>query len=396
MNVKLVYGCPCSGKSTYVGEHATENDVIYDYDALLSAVTTQKEHLVARHKAHFILLELRQSLVDLASQESAIETLWMQCRWPTEKLKEILEGYDVEDIFIQATKDECYERLDADDSRPDKDEWKAIIDAWFEEHGEPAGKEANTTMNKFWNFTTKAVTNEAGETSETRVLRLYGPIAEESWWGDEVTPAQFREELEAEAGDIEVWINSPGGDVFAAVQIYNMLMEHKGHVKVMIDAIAASAATIIAMAGTDIFISPGAMMMIHNPSTIAFGDHNDMQKAIDILNEVRESIINAYHIKTGLSHAKLEKLMEDETWMNARRAVELGFADKIAYTDDDKDIAPTANDYSTRSYIANITNKLAAAYHVDPEPEPDPEPAPIATVDAKQYYDRLEALKNYK
>lgn len=396
MIVKLVYGCPCSGKSTYVSEHATENDVIYDYDALLSAVTTQKEHLAARHKAHFILLELRQSLVDLASQESSIETLWMQCRWPTEKLKEILEGYDVEDIFIQATKDECYERLDADDSRPDKDEWKAIIDAWFEEHGEPAGKEANTTMNKFWNFTTKTVTNEAGETSETRVLRLYGPIAQDSWWGDEVTPELFREELESVQGDIEVWINSPGGDVFAAAQIYNMLMEHKGNVKVMIDALAASAASVIAMAGTDVFISPCAMMMIHNPSTIAFGDHNEMQKAIDTLNEVKEAIINAYHIKTGLSNAKLSKLMEDETWMNARRAVELGFADKIAYTEGEKDTAPAANDYSNKSYIANITNKLVAAYHVDPEPDPDPEPAPIATVDAKQYYDRLEALKNYK
>ena len=252
-------------------------------------------------------------------------------------------------------------------------------------------------MSKFYTFKTQTVTNEAGETKESRTLRLEGPIAQESWWGDEVTPAQFREELESVPGDIDVWINSPGGDVFAAVQIYNMLMEHKGHVRVMIDALAASAASIIAMAGTDIFIAPGALIMIHNPSTIAFGDHNEMQKAIDVLNEVKESIINAYQLKTNLSRAKLAKLMEDETWMNARRAVELGFADKIAYTDGEKDTAPEAADYSARSYIASITNKLTEAYHVEPdpapEPEPTPEPEPVNTVDAKQYYDRLNALK---
>ena len=242
-------------------------------------------------------------------------------------------------------------------------------------------------MKQFWNWA--KVTNDGGE--ESNRLYLNGPISEDTWWGDEVTPEQFRQELESHPGDIEVWINSPGGDVFAAAQIYNMLMEHKGRIKVMIDSLAASAASVIAMAGTDVFISPAGMIMIHNPATIAFGDHNEMQKAIDILNEVRESIINAYQIKTGMSRQKLARLMEDETWMNARKAVELGFADKIAYMDGEKDSAPAAADYSTRNYVASVTNKLTAAYHVDPDP--DPEQDTDNSVDVKAYYDRLNEIK---
>ena len=130
-------------------------------------------------------------------------------------------------------------------------------------------------------------------------------------------------------GDITVWINSPGGDCVAAAQIYNMLMDYKGNVTVKIDGIAASAASVIAMAGTEVLMSPVSTMMIHNPATVAMGDHNEMQKAIEMLNEVKESIINAYEIKTGLSRAKLSHLMDSETWMNANKAVELGFADGI-------------------------------------------------------------------
>jgi ATP-dependent Clp protease protease subunit len=135
--------------------------------------------------------------------------------------------------------------------------------------------------------------------------------------------------LNSGTGDITVWINSPGGDCVAAAQIYNMLMDYKGNVTVKIDGIAASAASVIAMAGTEVLMSPVSTMMIHNPATVAMGDHNEMQKAIEMLNEVKESIINAYEIKTGLSRAKLSHLMDSETWMNANKAVELGFVDGI-------------------------------------------------------------------
>ena len=176
---------------------------------------------------------------------------------------------------------------------------------------------------KFWNW----VRNEA-----SRTLYLDGAIAEETWFGDEITPKQFKNELFSESGDITIWINSPGGDVFAASQIYNMLMDYPGQVKVKIDGIAASAASVIAMAGGEVFMSPVSMMMIHNPMTIAFGDSGEMEKAIAMLGEVKESIINAYELKTGLSRAKLSHLMDAESWFNAKKAVELGFADAILFT----------------------------------------------------------------
>lgn len=126
-----------------------------------------------------------------------------------------------------------------------------------------------------------------------------------------------------------MWINSPGGDCVAAAQIYNMLTAYNGKVTVKIDGIAASAASVIAMAGDTVLVSPVSMLMIHNPATIAWGDHAEMQKAIDMLSEVKESIINAYVLKTGLSRARLSHLMDAETWMDANKAVELGFADGI-------------------------------------------------------------------
>ena len=171
-----------------------------------------------------------------------------------------------------------------------------------------------------------------------RTLHLNGTIAEESWFDDDITPQLFREELEADSGDITVWINSPGGDCVAAAQIYNMLMDYKGSVTVKIDGIAASAASVIAMAGTEVLMSPVGMLMIHNPITVAMGDADEMEKAIDMLGNVKESIINAYEIKTGLSRAKLAHLMDAETWMDANKALELGFIDGILA----RETAPTA------------------------------------------------------
>ena len=162
-----------------------------------------------------------------------------------------------------------------------------------------------------------------------RTLHLNGTIAEESWFDDDVTPQLFRDELESGSGDITIWINSPGGDCVAAAQIYNMLMDYKGSVTVKIDGIAASAASVIAMAGTEVLMSPVGMLMIHNPMTVAMGDKDEMEKAIEMLGSVKESILNAYEIKTGLSRAKLAHLMDAETWMDANKALELGFIDGI-------------------------------------------------------------------
>lgn len=162
-----------------------------------------------------------------------------------------------------------------------------------------------------------------------RVLELNGTIAEESWFDDDVTPQMFKDELFSGNDPVTVWLNSPGGDCIAASQIYSMLMDYPHNVTVKIDGIAASAGSVIAMAGTKVLMSPTALVMIHNPATTAFGDHKDMSKAIDMLDEVKESIINAYEIRTGLSHTQLSHMMDEETWMNAKKAIELGFADGL-------------------------------------------------------------------
>ncbi|MDU2672834.1 MAG: Clp protease ClpP [Clostridium sp.] len=180
---------------------------------------------------------------------------------------------------------------------------------------------------KFWNW----VKNEEG-----RTLYFDGYIAQDSWFDDDITPKQFKSELTNSEGDIVVWLNSPGGDVFAASQIYNMLKEYDGKVTVKIDGIAASAASVIAMAGSEILMSPVAMMMIHNPATVIFGEASDLQSGIDMLSEVKESIINAYEQKTSLPRNKISKMMDAETWFSAQKAVELGFADKVLYEDSEE------------------------------------------------------------
>ena len=178
-------------------------------------------------------------------------------------------------------------------------------------------------MPKFWDY----IHDDSGG----RILRLEGPIDSDSFWGDEITPQDFRDELYAEDGDLTLWINSTGGNVFAAAEIYTMIRDYPHNVTVRIASIAASAASVIAMAGNTVQMSPTALLMIHDPSTIAFGNAKDMEKAIATLNEVKESIINAYAAKTGLSRNRISKLMSDETWINAKKAVELGFADEILF-----------------------------------------------------------------
>ncbi len=180
-------------------------------------------------------------------------------------------------------------------------------------------------IKKFWNW----IKNEEGQ----RTLYFDGYIAQDSWLDDDITPKKFKAELMESDGDISVWINSPGGDVFAASQIYNMLKEYKGKVTVKVDGLAASAASVIAMAGDEISMSPVAMLMIHNPSTIIWGEETDMVKAKEMLSEVKESIINAYEVKTNLPRNKISKMMDNETWMSSNKAVELGFADTILYGD---------------------------------------------------------------
>ena len=195
-------------------------------------------------------------------------------------------------------------------------------------------------------------------------------------------------------GDITVWINSPGGDCVAAAQIYNMLMDYKGNVTVKIDGIAASAASVIAMAGTRVLMSPVSMLMIHNPMTVAMGDTAEMQKAIEMLGSVKDSIINAYELKTGLSRARLSHLMDAETWMDAGKAVELGFADEIMTRDDiSENMEPPAVSmlYSKANVVNSLMDKITAKCSIPQNPDIQKS----AGRSVEELRASLNAIKNY-
>ena len=235
----------------------------------------------------------------------------------------------------------------------------------------------------FWNW-------DSDEASGVRTLYLDGTIADESWWDDEITPRMFKDELMSGSGDIVVWVNSPGGDCVAASQIYAMLMDYTGNVTVKIDGLAASAASVIAMAGTEVLMAPTALMMIHNPLTVAIGDTEEMQKAIAMLDEVKESIINAYEIKTGQSRAKISHMMDSETYMNANKAVELGFADGIledAKRDHSEDVVFA---FSRRAVTNSLMNKLTHKAAPKAEQKKQEAPSGVSITEAMQ---KLQARK---
>lgn len=224
-------------------------------------------------------------------------------------------------------------------------------------------------MNKkiFWNWS-----------NNENVLYIDGVIAEDSWFDDDVTPKLFANELKNKKGDITVWINSPGGDCIAASRIYTMLLEYEGNVTIKIDGLAASAATVIAMAGSRVLMSPTSLMMIHNPLTVAIGDSKEMQKAIDMLTEVKASIINAYELKTGLSRDEISNLMDAETWFDKNKAIEMGFCDG------------TLTDKRTTELVTNmlfsrraITNSLITKIKKE-----------VRTHSMSEVEERLENIKN--
>ena len=170
---------------------------------------------------------------------------------------------------------------------------------------------------------------------------------------------------------VSILLGTVYGDCIAAAQIYNMLMDYKGDVTVKIDGIAASAASVIAMAGTKVLMSPVSTMMIHNPATIAFGDKTEMNKAIEMLDAVKDSIMNAYEIKTGMNRTKLSHLMDAETWMDAHKAMELGFADGILQRADMTDAEnlemPEVSMLYSRAAVTNsLMDKIAAKCHIKP------------------------------
>lgn len=214
---------------------------------------------------------------------------------------------------------------------------------------------------RFWNFAESA----DGDAE----LRIEGEIVSDDdawfyeWFGIPVaSPNAFKSELGQYKGkNITVWIDSWGGDVFAAAGMYNALKEHSGKVTVKIDGKAASAGSVIAMAGDEIQISPVGIIMIHNPWSGARGEAKDMRHMADVLDEVKETLVNAYQMKTNLSRNKISKLMDEETWMSAKKAVSEGFADSMLYANPDPATTEPAAQNSFMFSRMAIQNSVTSA-----------------------------------
>lgn len=201
-------------------------------------------------------------------------------------------------------------------------------------------------MNKFWEF--KAIGN-AGE------LFLYGEISDTSWWGDEVTPAQFQKDMAAmgEISALDVYINSPGGDIFAGFSIYNILNRHPATKTVHIDGLAASAASVVAMAGDTIKMPENATFMIHDAWTCACGGAEDLRKTADELDRINGQIADIYAARTGREKDEISSLMAAETWMSGSEALDKGFIDEVI---ENKKIAACVD---TQKWFAHYKNAPA-------------------------------------
>jgi len=250
--------------------------------------------------------------------------------------------------------------------------------------------------NQFWRFE-----NSMTENNEA-TLYIYGDIMQydmEWWnWPDDVIPHRFRQEL-AELGEvntIHVRINSNGGSVFGAYAIMNLLKSHKAQIITYNDGIAASAATLIAMAGDKIISALGSVWMIHLPATTVFGNVTELQKAISILETIKDSMLDVYHKRTGIEKDALLVMMNEDTWLTGTQALEKGFVDEVtelevvAYLGEDK---KTAFFNGLAVGLEEIPNKDVLASLLKPKPQTQPVQMTLKTATAQAVPGRNPAAK---
>jgi len=210
---------------------------------------------------------------------------------------------------------------------------------------------------------------------------LYGQIGE-SFWGDGISAKEFQKSLTAlgKVSTINLRINSPGGDVFDGLAIYNQLAQHPARIVVDIDGLAASIASIIAMSGDEVRMASNAMMMIHNPHGMAVGDATEMQRVAALLTQVKGNLAETYAQRTGNSRDQLEAWMDDETWMTADTAVQHGFADAVSQAQS------VSACFSALSNFRNVPGTLRKRAADETRPHRD-----IAAVRIAQQAERLRA-----
>ena len=326
MGVKIIYGPPCSGKSTYVSENLADDDIRFDYDSIMQSISNKKSHEYSDLHLPYVI-KYRGLIIEQANKDEGMNNVYIIATRLTDKLNEELTGMDVEYKLIETTKEECYEFLETDSSRVDKEFWKQKIDDWFAWHDEYLGeggelvKKAKKPENSSKLMTVKNLTAKSAD------LYIYGEIVDNSdfkWDEAEVMPSDVLATLNAVEGseELNIYINSPGGGIFAGQAIYNILKRNKAKKIVHVDGVAASMASVIAMAGDVINIPSNAFLMVHNPWAVAMGNANDFRKMAEDLDVISVSLLAVYmeNTKEGVTEETIKDLLDAETWMNGEEA----------------------------------------------------------------------------
>ncbi|CAM4400539.1 hypothetical protein BAMA111019_23060 [Bacillus manliponensis] len=350
MKIKVIYGPPCAGKSTYVNESISDNDIRFDYDLIMQSISNRNSHVYSDNHLPYVV-QYRELIISMAAEDDKMDTAYILATKITNKLQEELEGKNSEFLLIETSKEQCYENLNNDETRPDKDFWKEKIDSWFDWYEDylkevknlkDDHKDKKQQSNKFWEIKMSANKNTAD-------IFIYGEITKYAWedYG-EVSSIIFKNELEALGDGIEtinLYINSPGGSVFEAMAMISMLQRHPADIISHIDGVAASCASVLPMISKRIIMPSNSLMMIHHAMTGAWGNAKQLRKAADDVERISKAMCQYYLDRAGdkMSEETLSEMLEEDTWLTAEQCLELGLCDEIveanqavAYAFDDK------------------------------------------------------------
>lgn len=390
--LKIVYGAPCSGKSTYVTDNITDKDIKFDFDEILAAISNSSLH-DNREELIDYGTEIRGLLIEKAANDSNIDTAYIITCKITDKLLEQLGEIEAEYILIEKSKEEIFEQLENDDTREDKEHWKALINEWFEWYEGYENKQQtkavmllnqNIKPKRMWEFKQSTQPN-------TLELYIYGYVEGDyyDWWTDqevksETSANHFRDELtkHSDVEQINIYINSYGGSVYEGTAIYSQLKRHPAQKTVYIDGFACSIASIIAMAGDKVVMPKNTLMMIHDIWNWVCGNAKQLRKAADDLDVIMEGNRQAYLQKSKgkITEEKLIKMLEEETWLTADMCLEYGFCDEILEKEADLTDAKQMLQKVNQSMDQHLSyNKALAAQYKEmfaKEPEPAPKKTP--------------------
>lgn len=372
----IVSGPPCSGKSTYVRDRLGERDVVFDYDKIANAFTGKNTHtlLDKRHAQPFVL----------AMRNAAVEAWRRGCRGPdnfyliTSSLSPnfwaAMDAVEHEVVEMDTSRAECLARLEADETRPEKETWAAIIHRYFNRKEKQMAKGAQKSAD--------------GRTVTFWVIDDIRPDTMVYNWQTgqydrvESTTSQryFNEHLEGLTAEntVEVYINSYGGSVKEALGIVNALRRCPARVVAYVDGFAASAASVITQGADEVLMPRNTCMMLHNARWWVEGNPKELRKSADDLEVINQTIINSYAARAGdkLPAAVLQQILDEETWLTAEDCVRYGLADGIA--DYDADLDKAAQALADNPEVAENPEKLPDTLAARLRALPRKPPAPAA------------------